>query len=877
MEVAVLEELKEKLEKYHGQENLELYELERQRERKMFIDGRERYMNRVNQALPSTQNEPHTIITTALENVVKEIQVSIEKELKVKVGRPVTWLKDIKDVNLYSLAMLALNTMLDGVSLAHSRASILANIGERVELENLNLALIAHEDAKAHKKAEVLIKKKFEASWTRVRAIRKYADKFIDFKKWGVERHKKAAEPLLNAVLKASDCFEEYSYRTRHGKTRNMIGLTEEASQRLADREHANSWQEPILQPMIVKPHDWVSVDTGGYIDPLTAALVPLIRQASFEQMKAAEHQFKRKDNPDYIKALNLVQQTPYEINRYAMLAIQWSWDNEKVISKFPIKTKIDTKINQEEFDAASPEEQRYLYDQLKKRKLKNREIDGRRSSMSQDLKTANDLCEADQFFIVWNLDTRGRIYPTSAFNFHREDYMKSMFLLKRGKVLDEDGVYWLAVHIANCGDFNGISKKPLEERMQWTLDNYEQIYEVGTNFEKTFDYWRLADKPFQFLAACNAWAKYTHDPKNYKCGLAVNLDGSSSGTQHYAAASLSKSDGALVNLVPQDKPADLYSAVSDLVKEKIQWISENHVLEHRVNKDGNTVPDLTLDYCKLWTSDIFGKNGDKLFSGITRSVLKRNVMTFAYSSVKYGFAEQLMEDLVSKFDDHVMRGNLDKNPFGGNEHQQRQACFFLAAINYFAVKSVLSSVSEGMSFFQSITGTLAHDAKHLKFITPVGFPMMQKYTHWETKKIKLFLWDRETKRYQRTQSGARVKDNSYVDKRKSKAACAPNIIHAMDSCHLLATVNKVAEQGVNDFFLIHDSFGTVPTDTSKMFYAVREAFIEQYTDYCLFQDVLDQAKKQLSDTGLSRLNCEIPKKGNLVLNDVFNSDFCFA
>jgi len=61
------------------------------------------------------------------------------------------------------------------------------------------------------------------------------------------------------------------------------------------------------------------------------------------------------------------------------------------------------------------------------------------------------------------------------------------------------------------------------------------------------------------------------------------------------------------------------------------------------------------------------------------------------------------------------------------------------------------------------------------------------------------------------------------------------------------------------------------------MFDTVRETFVNQYENYCLYTDVLNQVKKQLSDEGIKKLDVEIPEKGNLDLRAIMESDYCFS
>jgi DNA-directed RNA polymerase len=98
-----------------------------------------------------------------------------------------------------------------------------------------------------------------------------------------------------------------------------------------------------------------------------------------------------------------------------------------------------------------------------------------------------------------------------------------------------------------------------------------------------------------------------------------------------------------------------------------------------------------------------------------------------------------------------------------------------------------------------------------------------------------------------------------------------------MDSAHLMKTVLMCKANGVNDFFLIHDSFASTPPNTDVIYCAVRAAFVEMYDGFCMYRKFLDEANQQLSNEGRDSLGAEIPKKGNLDLSQVMQSEYCFA
>ena len=815
------------------------------REKQMFEQGRERYLGRLEGNMkPSTQNNPHRLISDALQKVSEGLRSLLGSEQECKGrGRKYSWHYDIQGLDHDLLAYIGLNTCMDSVAINGTLTSTLTKIGKRVELEIWAMGLQEH-DKKLAQRIEQKVTSDHSAEVYRIKAAKMIAKKAgYSADAWNEERRTKVAVPIMNAVLEHSGVFEVWE-QEKARRTIRRVGLTQEAALKLADMDFQCSWQEPILAPLIVPPKPWTSFNTGCYLDPVTASLVPLVRGAPAEQIKIIKHQFK-KGIPLYVEAINAIQATPLKINTYVLDTVRWCWDNNKSFGKFPRRESLKHLKRPDNWENMDQYERKGWTLKAREVREKNREIDGARATMLQDLMTASELATFDEFYLPWNFDRRGRAYPVSHFSYHRDDHVKAMFNLKRGSKMDESAVSWLAVHIANTGDFNKISKQSIDDRIAWVEDNQEKIYAVGRDPVSTFDYWSSADKPFQFLSACHEFANYIDIGEEYVCSLPPQMDGTNSGVQHYSAASLNHSDGLMVNLVPSDKPQDIYQCVADRVLRDLQQSDS--------------------EYASLW-----------LDYGVSRSTVKRNTMTYGYSSGQYGFSEQLYEDIMRPIQDSVMRGYLKQHPFG-DVSEQKKACSFLAKINYESVQEVISSAANGMSFFQKIAGALAHENKLVHFVNPIGFPMIQEYTYWNIKKIKIYLFDRDAKVLHRTQISLRTKPDKKVDVRKCKAAVSPNVIHSMDSAHLLATVLLAKDNGVQDFFMIHDSFGTTPADTDIMYQAVRMSFIDIYKDWCLYEDFLKQATSRLSYSGLKKLEKEIPEKGTLDIDAVMESEYCFS
>lgn len=103
--------------------------------------------------------------------------------------------------------------------------------------------------------------------------------------------------------------------------------------------------------------------------------------------------------------------------------------------------------------------------------------------------------------------------------------------------------------------------------------------------------------------------------------------------------------EGSLVNLTPQEVPADVYQTIADRVEQRIKGDLKNQ------DKRQRELAQMCLGY------------------GITRKIVKRNVMTYSYGSKVYGMTKQLREDLMQLLSKDVQLGKLDEHPFAEGGH----------------------------------------------------------------------------------------------------------------------------------------------------------------------------------------------------------------
>lgn len=68
------------------------------------------------------------------------------------------------------------------------------------------------------------------------------------------------------------------------------------------------------------------------------------------------------------------------------------------------------------------------------------------------------------------------------------------------------------------------------------------------------------------------------------------------------------------------------------------------------------------------------------------------------------------------------------------------------------------------------------------------------------------------------------------VDKVGQRTAIPPNFIHSLDASHLMMTVNSAVKEGIDQFAMVHDSYGTHAEDAPKLARILREKFIELHS-----------------------------------------------
>lgn len=666
---------------------------------------------------------------------------------------------------------------------------------------------------------------------------------------------------MLEIVIQSTQLVELKRYGAGNAAADvEMVHLSDFWVKKMAQRGFSLAGIAPVYQPCVVPPKPWTGVVGGGYWAKGRRPL-PLIRLGS----KSAVARYEDVYMPEVYDAVNIIQNTPWKVNKKVLDVVNMV---EK-LNNTPIDDIPQMEPLKPEDYAGETEDELKAWKKAAAgiyRREKARQ--SRRLSLSFIVSQANKFSQFKAIWFPYNMDWRGRVYAVPMFNPQGNDMQKGLLTLAVGKPIGADGFKWLKVHGANCA---GVDKVTFEERIKWVEDNHDNIMAAAKAPMDSIEWWGKLDSPFCFLAFCFEYAGVMHHGLSYSCSLPIAFDGSCSGIQHFSAMLRDHIGGHAVNLTPSGKVQDIYRIVSDRIEEELKVLlvngTDNEMVTHEDKKTGEITERLKLgtrELARQW-----------LTYGMSRKVTKRSVMTLAYGSKEYGFADQVYEDIVMPAID---------SGSGAMFTEPSQASRFMAKMIWEAVSVTVVAAVDAMKWLQGAAKLLAAEVKDKKtgeilkhclpvhWVTPDGFPVWQEYRKKDTTRLNLMFLG--SFNLQPTVNKGMKKE---LDKHKQESGISPNFVHSQDGSHLRKTVvHTHRKYGVMSFAVIHDSFGTIPADAEYLFRGVRETMVETYRDNDVLLDFYEQFEYQLHESQRDKLP-ELPKKGKLNIEDILSSDFAFA
>lgn len=840
-------------------ENEDLMTIQLRLEEEMTQRGADRYIRGVSKAIEKGREDDTAYGKQILAGrLAKLAQAIAEWKAEVASGKPgrkhSAW-KLIKDTDDNILAFLALKHVLSGVSAVRTVQYVAVAIGTAVE-DEMRFAKVREAERKKFEQLVTGAAKRTSQHYKHVYATR-VAEDVTEWDKWSRTDRLHVGVKLLDLLMQSIGLVEVSTNLDNSEQGLKYVKALPETLEWIERKNEVTALLRPVYEPMVVQPRDWTNPFDGGYlssnIKPLK--LVKTKNKAYLEELRGA-------DMPIVYEAVNAIQRTAWQINSQVLTVMRHLWDSGSELGGLPPREGLPMPPKPYDIDTNDDSKKAYRIAAAKVH-MENLSILGQRIGFDMALGIAGRYEKYRRIYFPYQLDFRGRIYAVPHLNPQGSDYQKALLRFANGKPLGSEGWKWLAIHGANLAGYDKVS---LEDRVEWVLENEDEILRIASD---PYDHRGWAsevggvkiDKPWQFLAFCFEWAGFVEHGESFVSKLPVAMDGSCSGIQHFSAMLRDERGGAAVNLVPQDLPADVYRAVAERVIEQAES-DLAHGSEDELKHNGQGIAYLSEG------SKTIAQQWIKF--GITRKVTKRSVMTLAYGSKEYGFKEQLMEDTLWPAKRAAMRpdGSIDteKFPFSGDGYR---AALWMAKAIWNAVNAVLVKAGEAMHWLQEVAALAAKEELPVRWTTPVGFPVMQAYPALEARRVKTAINGMVLKLLMNQE-----KDS--LDKRKQGQGISPNFVHSCDAAHLMLTVVRAKQEGIQNFAMIHDSFGTTAGDVEEMYRVVRESFVEMYSEVRVLEDFRDEIAEQLSEKARAKMP-DLPARGLLELSRVCESRYCFA
>lgn len=573
-----------------------------------------------------------------------------------------------------------------------------------------------------------------------------------------------------------------HTYTLQAGAKVGVLRLNQQFACKLG--KDALTGLQPQFLPMLCKPKPWTTSNDGGYFLRRSQLLRS---KGAPEQSAYAKAAAANGNMPAVLEGLNNLGQTAWTVNTRLLKTLTEVWNTREEFLEIP------PVLADVEFPPKPSEEcEAVEYFRWRRECTEAANLFNKYRSMRADMNYKLEIARAfvgERIFFPHSLDFRGRAYPIPPhFNHLGNDMARGLLKFWTGKQLGDEGLRWLKIHVCNL---TGNDKISLDERVKYTEEHIDQIIDSAEHPLDGDKYWQTVDKPWQFLASAIelSEALKLDDPTQYVSHQPIYQDGTCNGLQHYAALGGDVEGARHVNLIPADRPSDIYTIVSRIVLDNVK----------KDCTEGNTTALACVDI-------------------ISRKIVKQTVMTSVYGVTYVGARGQI-------------RRRLKEIDFDEN---------MIAPVSQYLTVKVFAAIRELFDGAHAIQDWLALAAKRVsksvrmdidvddktKFLssviwtTPLGLPVVQPYRVSYLKAV-------------RTNLQTLMINDPYevktVDPRRQAQGFPPNFVHSLDATHMLMSANRCSEKELS-FASVHDSYWTHACDVPVMNKILREEFVKLHT-----------------------------------------------
>ena len=741
-----------------------------------------------------------------------------------KIANKTMWQIDLLNISSDKLAFLAVKTVLDQISKPCKIQGLSVRVGTVVDYQRRCTHLATHSD-----KGEGVILGAIRLASRDQR--RKHVRRGIkrDTEEGRMEpvelwsfRSVMGAGLALIEILKNSTGLIDYKLITDTGRKHptRYVSATTKTLKWITDYNEYKELITPHWLPSVEVPVDWENVWKGGYnTDNSSLPSPPFIKTTDRDFLNSLD----KLDVP--MGACTLIQKTAWEVNPDVFEVMRWAWENSVPIGGMPSREEEPIPSIPTDFDT---NKEANLAWRVMASGIHKRNDD----TMSHRLRTSRlmyliEKMSGNVMYYPSHCDFRGRIYNIPIFlSIQGPDLCRGVLRFARSKPVDTpEARKWLAIQGANSW---GYDKVTLDERVKWSEEFAEDAIRIADN-PKNELLWTDADDPWQFLAWCFEWATLQRVGK-LNSHLPVNVDATNNGLQILSMLTRDAFGMRATNVLPTETPADIYALVAKMAEADLR----------KQAAEGSALSQALVDF------------------GIDRKTTKKSVMCYSYGLTPYTNRQYISD----WYDDQIHRQKRTR-PFDDSE--KYIAIHLLSKAIRDSIESLLKKPKECMKWFRDCSAIVSDAGKPLTWTTPSGFVVQQRYYNYTNQSIKswisgklLSVWFRE--------------DSDEISKQKQRNGVSPNFVHSLDAAALHKTVTRAhKELGINDFAMIHDSYGTHAADCEDFNKIIRDVFVEMFD-----VDLLRDWKQQLEAYAGVELP-EPPEYGTADISEIHNSQYFFS
>lgn len=764
------------------------------------------------------------LIKEWLPGVADSIKQWVKDMDRSKGGPKPIALSYVRELDPYVCGLIALRSMLANMTTGHiGLVNIASQIGQTIEYEQ---RVRLWED-KCPELFHQQRKRMDRQGSTDVHRRRVNINRFNTYMKEGTFEGKvqwdgwtadvmfRVGWTLMDCIIRKTQWFEVMAdptagqKRKANHKPKLVLTVKPELLAWFAKSLDSAELHQPEFGPTIVPPRRWEGTREGGY-------WTPYVRPPRLIRFKAhQEHQKSRAADeydslafPKVYTALNLLQETPWKINKRVLAVLREAWGRrEWDIAGLPaqrpreLPTRTaqhdDRRQYEKECRARSqmpseptPELAKEMWQWRRKASVShafNHKLLSHTRATREIFSIATKYEDYEAFYFPHMLDFRGRMYPIPAYlQPQGNDLARGLLTFAKGIAVTKEngGVRWLAIQLANTF---GKDKKPYEERVRWVEENEEMFRLIADNPYDNKEWASEDGDPWQALAACFEWVDYLNHGEGYVSHLPIMVDGTCNGIQHLSAITRDEVAGAYVNLVPSSEPQDIYRFVARELQDTLEGLNTSDA--------------------RFWLELCGGE--------LPRSLTKRQVMVLPYGGTRdsfYGYTREWLNDKV---------------PLSGEETEEEQELrtqriTFLSGHMWDTVNRCVSGAMEVMTWLKDTAKVVTMENQPIYWKVPSGFVVRHFYGLDREVKVECMLDGNRV-------GTVRNEKTAKLSVKEQLQGISPNFIHSLDASCAVDCIVACSEDGLSAFASVHDAYGTHAANMDYLGETLREAFVKTH------------------------------------------------